>query len=795
MTSIRLVSLAFLPVVAGFGLCLASGAPAGGAPDDSAKAAGDPARFLADAGSRVDAALGRADLAAYRGWLKYLRLDAQTEALRGGASSEPALAKARRLDDWVRRIADNPGLIGTLRGVEEWAYESLVDDSGQPFRIDIPTDYDDAHPAPLSVYMHGYSGNHIEHSAGMVPHPGYFEVSVLGRSRGGGFRALSEADVLQVVDYVTAHWAIDPDRISLNGGSMGGGATYRLGSRYPQLWCSGRTTCGFASYLPLGNLVTLPIYATHSADDPTVSVLHDRGPLARLREIGGQVIYDETNGYGHAVWNYKEGNARGLAWEQFQVRPASRTVRRVDYTALDGGAVRGWWGEVAEWGASPKPARFVLAAGNPNLLFADLTNIARLRLFLSESPFERSMPLEVSVNGAVPFTLPAPLPESAVIALGEKGWGPESKAEVLPFRLHTPGSAVLLYDGEPLLIVYGTRGSETERKAMRAAAEAASKGPGPAWPDEKVEAGPDKVPHNQNLYGRLNIKADLDVTAGDVARCHLVLIGTAAQNGVVARMADALPVRFSDTGVTCSDGASFRGGRLAMGLVHYNPLAPGRLIFWVASGDPAAYAGNSAIPLAMSGGERVPNPANAFGADLVVMSAASPTLVAARSFDSRWRWVPGRGESPLVPGNIANPRDLSRAVGEAIRRAAGADFALVKTDIPLLPPSATAGVTRVSDLVPFFSNTPVGEFEASGAELLEIARLAAAKDPGLVMPGLDAARIVAARAYRVALPVNVLWYFSVAVQPAPRNYWITGLDAGDAVERFFPLEAGGLTAP
>src|ERR1035438_4200541 len=133
---------------------------------------------------------------------------------------------------------------------------------------------------------------------------------------------------------------------TLNGGSMGGGATYRLGSRYPHLWSSGRPTCGYASYLPMGNLVTLPIYATHSADDPTVSVLHDRGPLALLRELGGQVVYDETDGYGHAVWNYKEGNERGLAWEKSQVRPDSRTVRRVDYTALDGGAVRGWWGGV-----------------------------------------------------------------------------------------------------------------------------------------------------------------------------------------------------------------------------------------------------------------------------------------------------------------------------------------------------------------------------------------------------------------------------------------------------------------
>ncbi len=758
--------------------------------DAFAAPAGAPTRspaelvqFLVDASRRAEAALNLPGNEAYRGWIRYLRFVAGNAAAHGGATSADAVEKAARLDDWLRRIAANPNLLSTLTGVQEWAYESPVDDSGQPFRIDIPTDYDPSRPAPLAVYMHGYSGNHIEHSTGMVPHPGYFEVSVLGRSRGGGYRGLSEADVLQVVDYITRHWSIDPDRISLNGGSMGGGGTYRLGARYPQRWCSGRTTCGYASYLPLGNLVTMPIYATHSADDPTVSVLHDRGPLARLRELGGQVIYDETNGYGHAVWTYKEGNERGLAWERFQVRPDSRAVRRVDYTALDGGAVRGWWGEVAEWGPAPGPAHFVLACGNPNTLFADLTNVARLRLYLAQSPFDRSRPLRVSVNGAVPFDLPAPLPEEAVLARGEKGWALESHAPELPYRLHTPGSAILLYGGEPLLIVYGTRGDDAARRAMRAAAKAAAKSPMPAWPDDAGEASPDdKVPHNQNLYGPLNTKADADVTAADMARCHLVLIGTAAQNSVVARIAASLPVKLAADGVECDDGTRFPGSHLALGLVYYNPLAPSRLIYWVASDDPVIYAANSAIPAVMGGGPF--HSANAFGADLLVMPAGLPTLVGARSFDSRWHWVPGREASPLLPARIATTIDFVDALGAAIRRAAAADYALVSTYGPSDPP-VTPGVTRVCDVVPFFRNMPLGRFEVTGSELLRIAQQVTAKKSNLRIPGFDPSRISSTQRYRVVLPIDVLWFFSTAVQPPPGDYGLTGLDAGDAVERFF----------
>ncbi len=739
-------------------------------------------KSLADLGARTDQALARPDLAAYRGWLKYLRLDAEVEAKRSGAASEPAAAKARRLDEWLGRVTADPGVLASLRGVQEWAYESQVDGSGQPFRLVIPSDYDPSRPAPLTVYMHGYSGNHIEHSSGFVPHGGWFELSVLGRSRGGGYRALSEADVLQVVDYIEAHWSIDLDRVSLNGGSMGGGGTYRLGSRYPQRWSSGRTQCGYASYVPLGNLLSLPIYATHSFDDPTVSVLHEVGPLARLRELGGQVVFDLTNGYGHAVWDYKEGNERGLAWEKKQVRPASRTVRHVDYTALDGGAVRGWWAEVAEWGPSPGPARFVLTAGSDNLLYAGLTNVSRLRLRLGESPLDPALPLKVSVNGAVPFTLPAPLPREAVLALGEKGWAFEADAPSLPFRLHAPGSASLLYDGEPLLIVYGTGGGPAEQAAMRAAADAASKSPLGVWAADGGDSGKDGVPHSQNLYGRLNTKADTEVTDADLARCHLVLIGTSLQNALVARIADRLPVRFQGGTVTCSDGVSFPGPGRELGLVHYNPLAPGRLVFWVASDNPATYAANSQIPVVMAGGAYIWG--NAFTGDMVVMDSGSPTLVASRSFDSRWRWLPGRETSPLVPAALAGTRSFSIAVGDAVRRSAAADFAIVGTYGTLEKPTVTAGTTRVSDLVPLFANQPIGLFEVSGTQMLAVAKDLASKDSTLLLTGIDAATIKADARYRVALPVSVLWAFSSLVKPAPADYRLTGIDTGEAVARF-----------
>ncbi len=732
----------------------------------------------------MDAALARPDLEAYRGWLRFLRFEAQAEAKKSGAASEAAGATARRLDEWLGRILGNPGVLRTLSGVQEWAYESPVDDSGQPFKMAIPTDYDPSRPSGLNVYMHGSGGNHLEHATAMAAHEGSFEISVLGRARDGGYRALSEADVLQAVAYVEAHWAIDPNRISLRGGSMGGGGTYRLGSRFPQLWSSGRPTCGFASGIPMGNLITLPLYAIHSDDDPVVSILHERGPLAQLRGLGAQVIFDETNGYGHAVWDYKEGGQRAAAWAKDKVRIDSRKVRHIDYTATDGGAVRGWWGQIAEWGPAPREARFVLAAGEGDGLYATLENIARLKVFLSESPLERDKPLRVSVNGRIPIVVPAPLPDCIFLVATEKGWDVAPDFPPPPVRLHTPGSASLLYDGEPLLIVYGTGGTAAEREALLAAATSASQSPNPSWPDEGGSAGDEGVPDSHNLYGSLRIKADSEVTAADLARCHLVLLGTPSQNSIVRRMAPSLPVSFEPGGISCSDGERFRGDSLALGLVYYDPLAPGRLVFWVASEDPAAYRAKSAIPFVMSGGRSFS--ASAFPGDLLVMTAGSPTLVASRSFDSRWNWVGGRGASALLGSRYGTAEGLSVGVAAALGRATGADFAMV--GLYGSPPSAPVdvGSTRVSDLSPEFANDGVGVFEVSGEELLAMQKKALAAGSGILMPGLDATRVEGSRRYSVALPTSLLWAFSGTVRTAPADYRLAGLDMRDVVEKFLP---------
>lgn len=759
-------TFAFLPWLAALAACAPP--PARSEAEPPAVGAAAPAAPPASPAPTPEVILARQDLAAYHGWVRYLMFRAEHAGERFGNGSERALHDQAELASWTQRILADPALLASLRGVIEWAYLSPVDGSGQPFKLNIPTDYDPARPAPLSLYMHGYAGNHLEHSSYMKERRGDFEMAVLGRSRGGRYRALSEADVLGALDYVEAHWAIDASRVHLTGGSMGGGGTFWLGARYPHRFASGRPVCGFASDLPVENLLTFPIYATHSDDDFVVPVLHSRGPIARLRGRGGNATLDETTGLGHNAWDYTEGNRRGEAWYGEQVRPPSRDVRRLAYSALDGRATRAYWAEISEWGPRPEPASFTLEVGPDNRLDARLHNVSRLSIRVAEAPLDRQAPLTVVVDGARRVH-PAPLPDTLALTFEKGAWAFQGPAPALPYRLHTPGGANQLYDGAPLLIVYGTAGGPEAAAALRDAAIVASRSSNASWPSPNNQVGDDGVSHNQNLYGDLTIAADVDVKEDALARHHLVLIGSASQNSLVARLAERLPVRLEPDQIRFDDGARVPSADAALALVYHNPLAPGRLVFWVASNDLAYYRADALAPQLLG---TFPT-----GADLVISRVSQPSVVELRSFDSRWRWV-DHAASPALPAAAEDRAAAARAIAESVRRAAQADFALALATAPGNPTYTPS--LRVADLAALIYYEPISVMTLTGAELDAARRALAAKPEAFLQP-LPPARLDPKASYRLALTARQISPLVSATHLAPKRYVMTDQDVAAAL--------------
>lgn len=664
---------------------------------------------------KIESILNDSALTPYHGWVRYLEFRCENACAKLGEDSEEALLWNRQLTDWVDRIQNDPKLIDSLQGVFEWAYESQADLSGQPFKIAIPIDYDPDKSYGINLYMHGYSGNHMEHATGMECSEDFFKLSILGRARGGFYENLSEVDVLDALKYVQKHWSIDPQRIHFSGGSMGGWATFALSNRYPHLVASARPTCGFGVDLPIGNWMHIPFYSIHSKDDYVVPVVHSRVPLQSLQQAGGKVIIDETDGLGHASWDYVEGNARADEWFSQYRAPLMSEVKNIDYTAIDGKVRKGYWAEIEEWGADQKPARFQLSVSDCNALYATLTNVGVLRVDLADGPFDLSGDLMLSINGQIPQHFEAPLPASLYLVGNDKDYSAQKDEPQWPeYRLRYPGSARNLYSGEPLLIVWGTQGTDAENLRIAKAAYSARRSQHPYFSEDEGDEGPDGVIHEHNTYGLLAGKPDTEVTEEDIQRCHLVLIGNARQNLIARRIANDLPVTIESGQVLASDGISWVTNSAATLITHYNPLAPKRLIFWIGCDDVDFYTqGNALIKSVHSHGRVSFN-----GTDVVVYDCDTRQLIGARNFGTRWQWNSDYMDSPLLPESFASYQGEARMHANIMIEAVGADFSFVSWPVSDSPLRYAVGKTRIIDLAPAFYGRKLVVMEMSGREIV-----------------------------------------------------------------------------
>jgi pimeloyl-ACP methyl ester carboxylesterase len=144
------------------------------------------------------------------------------------------------------------------RGLVIRGYRSSIDDSYQPYGLEIPETLDLSKPVPLLVWLHGrgdkstdlhflnqcrkksqaFGGFYKDQNEAIVLHP-------FGRQC-VGWKHAGEIDVFEAIAAVMADYPIDPDRIILAGFSMGGAGAWHLGVHYRDRFCGVHAGAGFA---------------------------------------------------------------------------------------------------------------------------------------------------------------------------------------------------------------------------------------------------------------------------------------------------------------------------------------------------------------------------------------------------------------------------------------------------------------------------------------------------------------------------------------------------------------------
>ena len=264
-----------------------------------------------------------------------------------------------------------------------------------------------------------------------------------GRGPGSVYQNYGEVDVLEAIEFVASRYAIDRDRITITGASMGGAATWYLASHYPDLFAAAAPFCGYADYrlwekpggltfqmreweepswqarsaaLLVENLEHTPVWIVHGEWDRAVgggvSVEHSRQMAGLLEELRYPFIYTELPETGHDsrqpdVWE------RVILWLLDQ-----RKVRDPDHVALATFTLRH---RRSYWVAIEQLARY----GERALVDAVLSEDGRLAVVTEQRPRNDA---GAPCRGARPWTSRSTTPASAECTSMQ----PELSGEVHP---------------------------------------------------------------------------------------------------------------------------------------------------------------------------------------------------------------------------------------------------------------------------------------------------------------------------------------------------------------------------
>lgn len=488
-------------------------------------------------------------------------------------------------------------------GYQRMAFSSRLDGRAQPYELFVPHRYrtEGTRRWPAVITLHGYKGNagdyfrntfglardaaggetllaHGRH--GTVPRRGpMFVIAPAGRGQ-AMYRHAGEVDVLEALADLRHRFRIDPRRIYITGGSMGGTGAAYIPYRNPDLFAASAALAGYhdqrvrrdTNHDALSPLERF-LQAARSDIDWAENALHlhtllvrgtrDR-PLAwtrrlaeRLEELSYPYEHREPE-LGHNVWT--ETYAEGAIFRYFAPHRRPERPRRVRLRTARERTNHAFWVEVAARSAPDRFADVDAQVGDGGLITVTTEHVRALSLS-PEEELTGPGPLRVVIDdqelsGDRPLSLHRTT---------EGAWEPAPVDYPLPGHKR-PGVSGPIRDvyHEPLLFVVGTQSREhllINRLVAR------------HW------ARP------RGWMVDFPIVDDLDVTEEMIEDHTLVLVGPPSSNLLTRRWADQLPITIEDAAIEVG-GRRYEGEQLGTVFVAPNPDAPERALLVIAGTGP-----------------------------------------------------------------------------------------------------------------------------------------------------------------------------------------------------------------
>ncbi len=466
--------------------------------------------------------------------------------------------------------------VGQLGKIEY--YTSKVDGEKRPYVICATDETDEPKPMLVIVSPGGtglqgaqwLTGDHVDKAkkAGIS----LVVLRPTGRGPGTLYMHYGEVDMFEAIDDACTKYAVDRDRISVFGHSMGGAATWYLTSHYPDYFSAGGPTSGYCDYrlwdkaggytyhmneweepswisrsavFLAENYLHTPIWAIHGDLDRAlgggVPVEHSRRMTGLLKGLGYDCKYTEVKGAGHhflpeapnsinelVVWMAKQKKERSPE----QVRLAAYTLRHN----------KSYWVTIEQFDYYGDKRGYVDAKfGGEGKLVVKTENVRTLSL----GPIEGRDSVSVEIDGQ----------EMADVDLSERKMfrhDDEGKWEMGTYDLSKEkrhgrsGPTGDLFFDRTVLVV-GTTGTEIDTRFNGAIAGYAAR-----WYKDRNGGV-----HRGGIMGQNDVELEMVKDSGlseeRLKGSNLILYGNYGSNSVLKRFEGKLPVEFGEKTIRIHD--------------------------------------------------------------------------------------------------------------------------------------------------------------------------------------------------------------------------------------------------
>jgi hypothetical protein len=551
-----------------------------------------------------------------------------------------------------------------------------------------------------------------------------------------GYRSMSGVLIRTVIDHMKRDYPVDEDRIYLVGFSAGASGAMQLASTHADQFAAVLPLVAVGTDYPIANFRNLPVAQHHGTADWTSSICNARGQHQRMLAMECPAELTEYPGVGHSVPLPHEPI---VEWMLKQQRERSPAVVMHDCEAPSLG--RAYWLKIDEF-VDPHRRAKVSASVTGQVMKVNAENVAALKIdfdSLSGSGIDELLlnDQKIEVRGM-----------AGLVQFSQKDqksrWVTAESVPSATVRPYHAGAAANLYEGEPLLVVYGTASGNANHLLAAAKRLAACGGP-----------------HPGEMGKRFRVVADRDLTEDQQANFNLILVGAPGENLISERLLSDLPLTIGAGNLQVEGRRELNLENRVLSLLHPNPDHPKRLIYLVApfiegDGNWNRFRENPQRFLIGSDGfDRISQ------ADLAVKNF-DQQFCRLMQFGHGWTWQSLEGEDRKIPQRMGDRSELARAYMNRMNEESGADFALWwgpadrgmwGHDLNFLPRYDPAEYT-LADFRTQHREVQTLTGSVSGAELRDIWKRWGDNEEMIFEPMIDLSKIEDERNYRLHVPMD-----------------------------------------